>query len=82
MKSKKIPEDILRKSIKDAQTEINDIITKLEQEGINLEESMDKYNRMLQLNYHIQEQFRERIKNINSKSFKSKKKTPNKNSGI
>ena len=82
MKSKKIPEDILRKSIKDAQTEINDIITKLEQEGINLEESMDKYNRMLKLNYYIQEQFKKKIKSISSKSFKSKKKIPNKNSEI
>tara|TARA_Y100000590_G_scaffold13293_1_gene16083 strand:- start:3877 stop:4113 length:237 start_codon:yes stop_codon:yes gene_type:complete len=64
MKSKNIPEDIKSKSIKDAQNEIMEIISKLESKDLNLEESMDKYNRMIQLNNFIQEKFREKLKNI------------------
>ena len=50
MKSKKIPADIKLKSIKEAQNEIKEIITNLENSDTNLEESMDKYNRMMHLN--------------------------------
>ena len=64
MKSKNIPADIRSKSIKDAQNEIMEIISKLESKDLNLEESMDKYNRMIQLNNFIQEKFREKLKNI------------------
>jgi exodeoxyribonuclease VII small subunit len=64
MKSKNIPADIESKSIKEAQKEIKEIITNLENTETNLEESMDKYNRMMQLNYHIQEQFKEKAKKI------------------
>ena len=64
MKSKNIPEDIKSKSIKDAQNEIMEIISKLESKDLNLEESMDKYNRMIQLNNFIQKKFREKLKNI------------------
>ena len=61
MKSKNIPADIKSKSIKEAQNEIKEIITNLENTETNLEESMDKYDRMMQLNYHIQEQFRKKL---------------------
>ncbi len=64
MKSKNIPVDIKSKSIKEAQNEIKEIITNLENSETNLEESMHKYNRMMQLNYHIQEQFKEKAKKI------------------
>ena len=68
MKSKNIPADIKSKSIKDAQNEIKDIITDLESSEANLEESMDKYDRMMQLNHHIQEEFKKKLKEIkNSK---------------
>ena len=66
MKSKNIPADIKSKSIKDAQNEIKDIITDLESSETNLEESMDKYDRMMQLNLHIQEEFRKKLKEIKS----------------
>ena len=56
MKSKNIPPDIKSKSIKEAQDEIKEIITNLEGTKANLTESIDKYNRMIQLNHHIQEQ--------------------------
>ena len=76
MKSKKIPADIKLKSIKEAQNEIKEIITNLENSDTNLEESMDKYNRMMQLNYHIQEQYKKKLKEIKGSDFNNKKQTP------
>ena len=64
MKSKKIPADITTKSIKEAQNEIKEIIEKLENAETNLENSITQYDRMLQLNYHIQEQFKLKAKEI------------------
>jgi len=75
MKSKNIPVDIKSKSIKEAQNEIKEIITDLEKTETNLEESMDKYNRMIQLNYHIQEQFKKKLKEIKSYDFDNNKKS-------
>ena len=69
MKSKNIPADIRKKTIKEAQNEIKEIITNLENSETNLEESMHKYNRMMQLNYHIQEQFRKKLKEIKVSNF-------------
>ena len=74
MKSKKIPVDIKSKSIKEAQNEIKDIITNLENTETNLEESMGKYNRMMELNHYIQEQFKKKLKEIRGSKFESKKK--------
>ena len=76
MKSKNIPDDIKSKSIKEAQNEIKEIITNLENTKSNLEESMDKYNRMMQLNFHIQEQFKKKLKEIKSPNFNSNKQSP------
>ena len=73
MKSKSIPADIKSKSIKEAQSEIKDIISNLEDNDTNLEESMDKYNRMMQLNEHIRNQFKKQLKEIRNPNFKSKK---------
>ena len=73
MKSKSIPADIKSKSIKEAQSEIKDIISNLEDNNTNLEESMDKYNRMMHLNEHIQEQFQKQLKEIRNSNFKDKK---------
>ena len=74
MKSKKIPEDIKGKSIKEAQYEIKDIISDLENENTDLEKSINKYNRMIQLNYHIQNQFRQKANEIRQSKSKSSKK--------
>ena len=73
MKSKSIPADIKSKSIKEAQSEIKDIISNLEDNNTNLEESIDKYNRMMSLNEHIREQFKRQLNEIRSSNFKSKK---------
>ena len=73
MKSKSIPADIKSKSIKEAQSEIKDIISNLEDNDTNLEESMDKYNRMMYLNDHIRGQFKKKLKEIINFNFKGKK---------
>ena len=73
MKSKNIPADIKSKSIKEAQNEIKEIITNLENSETNLEESMYKYNRMMQLNYHIQEQFKKKLEKIKVSNFDKKR---------
>jgi len=75
MKSKNIPADIKSKSIKEAQNEIKEIIANLENVETNLEESMNKYNRMMQLNYHIQEQFKRKLKEIKRSDFNNDKKS-------
>ena len=73
MKSKNIPADIRTKSIKEAQNEIKEIIERLENTETKLEDSIENYNRMMQLNYHIQDQFKQKAKAINQ-SVKRKKK--------
>ena len=75
MKSEKIPVDIKSKSIKEAQNEIKEIIENLESTETNLEKSIDKYNRMLQLNFHIREQFKKKLTEINKSDFTNNKKT-------
>ena len=75
MKLKNIPPDIRAKSIKEAQNEIKEIITKLENTDADLETSMKQYNRMIYLNFHIQEQFRKKTNEI-------KKSTLDKNGKI
>jgi len=74
MKSKNIPVDIRSKSIKEAQSEIKDIMNKLEDTKTNLEESSDKYSRMMLLNQHIQDQFKKKAKEIKQSVLKNKKK--------
>ena len=74
MKSKNIPADISAKSIKEAQNEIKQIIKKLENTETNLEDSIEQYNRMIQLNYHIQDQFRQKAKEIKRSTLHKNKK--------
>ena len=74
MKSKNIPADIRAKSIKEAQNEIKEIINNLESDGVNLEQSIDIYNRMMQLNNHIQEEFKKKLKQIKRSRFEEDKK--------
>ena len=64
MKSENIPADIRTKSIKEAQNEIIEIIEKLENTETDLKDSIEQYNRMMQLNYHIQDQFRQKADEI------------------
>ena len=76
MKSKNIPADIRAKSIEEAQEEVNEILEKLENSQTNLEQSQDQYNRMMLLNYHIQDKFKEKAREIkNSTISKKEEKT-------
>ena len=78
MKSKNIPADIRAKSIKDAQNEIKEIIGKLENTETNLEDSIEWYDRMNQLNNHIQDKFRQKANEIRKSTLhKNKKKLLN-----
>tara|TARA_B110000014_G_C19710287_1_gene371522 strand:+ start:17 stop:256 length:240 start_codon:yes stop_codon:yes gene_type:complete len=79
MKSKNIPADIKLKSIKEAQSEIKEIITKLESTETNLEDSMERYNRMMHLNNHIQDKFRMKANEIRKSSVVKKKEIINNN---
>ena len=79
MKSKNIPADIKEKSIKEAQIEIKEIIAKLESSETNLEESMQQYSRMIQLNNHIQNKFKQMAVDIKKTTLSKKNKTKSKN---
>ena len=75
MKSKNIPADIKSKSTKEAQKEIQQIIENLENADTSLEKSIEQYNRMMQLNNHIQNQFKQKAKEIKQFALhKGKKK--------
>ena len=80
MKSKNIPVDIRTKSIKEAQNEIKQIIEKLENTETNLEDSIEQYNRMIQLNYHIQDQFKQKSNEIKQFTLNKNKKNLSKDS--
>ena len=73
MKSKNIPDDIRKKSIKEAQNKIKEIIEKLENTETNLEDSIGQYNRIIQLNYHIQDLFKQKSNEIKQSSLDKKK---------
>ena len=74
MKLKNIPADISTKSIKEAQSEIKEIITKLENTETDLESSMEQYNRMIYLNFHIQEQFKKKANEIKQSNLDKNRK--------
>ena len=78
MKSKNIPPDIRAKSIKEAQNEIKEIIEKLENTEENLEDSIVQYNRMIQLNLHIQGLFRQKHNKIQQMTLDNKEKISSK----
>ena len=78
MKSKNIPADIRAKSIKEAQNEIKEIITNLENTSTNLEKSIDQYDRMIQLNYHIQQEFKKKAKEVKYANFAKNKQSQSK----
>lgn len=73
MKSKNIPASIKSKSIKDAKNEINTILSKLENKDTNLEASIEDYKRLIQLNEHVDNMFKSRMKEISR--MKEHKKT-------
>ena len=76
MKTKNIPHNIKSKSIKEAKDEINTILSKLEKNDADLEASIEDYQRLIQLNHHVDTLFKNKMKEV-SRSARSirKKKT-------
>jgi|TARA_B110000971_G_C19810040_1_gene408364 exonuclease VII small subunit len=68
MKIENIPADIKSKSLKDAREEINAILSKLESNDADLSNSLNDYQRLIQLNKHIDSLFRKKFKEISSKN--------------
>ena len=67
MKNENILGEIKSKSLKEARDEMDRILAKLENQETNLDESMSDYQRLIQLNKHIDELFRKKFKEISKK---------------
>ena len=78
MNPKNIPADIKRKSIEEAQKEISEILEILEKEE-NLENSIEKYHRLILLNNYIEKKFVDKSKNISKKNFENIQNSLSKN---
>ena len=70
MNSKNIPDDIKNKSIEEAKKEVSEIIEILEKEE-NLENSIEKYHRLILLNNYIEKKFKNKLKDIAKKNFEN-----------
>jgi len=68
MKNENIPADIKSKSLKEARDEIDAILNKLENKEIDLKESVSDYQRLIQLNKHMDELFKKKFKEISKKT--------------
>ena len=78
MNPKNIPADIKNKSIENAQKEVSEIIEILEKEK-NLENSLEKYHRLIFLNKYIEQKFKDKAKNISKKNFENIQNSLSKN---
>tara|TARA_B100001059_G_scaffold230069_1_gene263688 strand:- start:1411 stop:1620 length:210 start_codon:yes stop_codon:yes gene_type:complete len=67
MKNENIPADIKSKSLKESRDEIDRILGKLENKETNFEESFSDYQRLIQLNKHIDYLFKKKFKEISDK---------------
>ena len=67
MKIENIPADIKSKSLKETRDEIDIILSKLERQETNLDESMADYQRLMYLNKHIDQLFKKKFKEISEK---------------
>ena len=64
MKTENIPADIKSKSLKEAKDEINDIITNLESQNLDIDKLEDTYKRLINLNKHVENLFKTKSKQI------------------
>ena len=64
MKIENIPADIKSKSLKEARNEINEILTKLESQNLDISSVENTYKRLLNLNKHVENLFKEKSKQI------------------
>mgnify|MGYP006439128275 CR=1 FL=1 len=67
MKNENIPADIKSKSLKEARVEIDKILSKLESQDSDLDNYLNDYQRLIQLNKHIDSLFKKKFKEISSK---------------
>ena len=72
MKNENIPAEVKSKSLKEAREEINDILDKLESKDVDLENSINDYKRLIQLNNHIDVLFKKKVKEISSTTKEKK----------
>jgi exonuclease VII small subunit len=64
MKNENIPADIKSKSLKETKEEIDVILAKLERQEADLSNSLNDYQRLIQLNKHIEILFKKKSKEI------------------
>ena len=69
MKIENIPADIKSKSLKETRDEIDKILSKLEKQETNLDESMGDYQRLILLNKNIDQLFKKKFKEISEKKI-------------
>ena len=67
MKEENIPADIKSKSLKETRDEIDEILSKLEKQETNLDQSIGDYQRLIHLNKHIDQLFKKKFKEISEK---------------
>ena len=75
MKNENILADIKSKSLKEARKEINEILNKLESKDVDLDNSLEDYQRLIQLNKHIDTLFKEKFKQISLREKNKNDKT-------
>ena len=68
MKVENIPANVKSKSLKEAREEIDTILSKLESQDINLDESKNDYQRLIHLNKHIDGLFKKKFREITAKN--------------
>ena len=64
MKIENIPADIKSKSLKEARSEINEILVKLESQNLDFANTEDVYKRLIYLNKHVENLFKKKSKEI------------------
>ena len=68
MKNENILADIKSKSLKEARAEIDVILSKLESQETDLSESLNDYQRLIELNKHIDELLKKKFKELQKKN--------------
>ena len=64
MKIENIPADIKSKSLKEARSEINEILVKLESQNLDFANTEDVYKRLIYLNKHVESLFKKKSREI------------------
>ena len=70
MKTKNIPTDIKSKSLNETKLEISEILERLENNQLDLEKSKKDYDRLLTLNNHIDNLFKDKLNKIRDMGIK------------